>query len=66
MDLRSRDPSHHPIVRETVEPFPGEDDVVVDGEVQVSGAFDELAGEADVLLAGAELATGMVVSEDDA
>jgi hypothetical protein len=40
--------------------------VVVDGGVQVSGAFDELAGEADVLLAGAELATGMVVSEDDA
>ena len=57
---------HHTTIHEAVEPIAGEDDVIVDGEVQVSGAFDELAGEADVLLAGSELATGMVVCEDDA
>ena len=42
-----------------------DDDMVVDGDLHVAAGFDQILGQADVLLAGGGVAAGVVVDDDD-
>ncbi len=46
-------------------PLRADDDMVVDGDAHVAARFDQVAGEADVLLAGTWVARRVVVDDDD-